>query len=72
MEKVSSLNCEQNTGWFTGLYKKLVFKAFSSIETGQITVIDEDLQLVFGDASSDLKVTVTIHDKAMYLSLIHI
>ena len=66
MEKVSSLNCEQNTGWFTGLYKKLVFKAFSSIETGQITVIDEDLQLVFGDASSDLKVTVTIHDKAMY------
>ena len=66
MEKVSSLNCAQSTGWFANVYKKLVTKAFSSIETGQIVLDDNNERTVFGDASSELKVTITVNDKAMY------
>jgi cyclopropane-fatty-acyl-phospholipid synthase len=66
MEKVSSLRCEESTSWFTSVYKKLVFKAFSSIETGQIVLIDNNERLIFGEKSSTLKVTVTVNDQAMY------
>ncbi|AQP98512.1 class I SAM-dependent methyltransferase [Pseudoalteromonas sp. SG45-5] len=66
MEKVSSLNCEQSTGWFANLYKKLVIRAFSSIKTGQIVLDDNNERTVFGDISSDFKVTVTVNDRAMY------
>jgi len=66
MEKVSSLRVQERTSWFTNLYKKLVFKAFSSIETGQIVLVDNNQQSVFGDTSSELKVTVTVNDTAMY------
>jgi cyclopropane-fatty-acyl-phospholipid synthase len=66
MEKVSSLNCAQSTGWFANVYKKLVTKAFSSIETGQIVLDDNNERTVFGDALSELKVTITVNDKAMY------
>ena len=66
MEKVSSLRVQERTSWFTNLYKKLVFKAFSSIETGQIVLVENNQQSVFGDASSELKVTVTVNDNAMY------
>ena len=66
MEKVSSLNCAQSTGWFANVYKKLVTKAFSSIETGQIVLDDNNERTVFGDVSSELKVTITVNDKAMY------
>ena len=66
MEKVSSLNCAQNTGWFTNFYKKLVIGAFSSIETGQIVLVDGSSRSVFGDTSSNLKVTISVNDKAMY------
>ncbi|KTF09070.1 MULTISPECIES: SAM-dependent methyltransferase [Pseudoalteromonas] len=66
MEKVSSLNCAQNTGWFTNFYKKLVIGAFSSIETGQVVLVDGSSRSVFGDTSSNLKVTISVNDKAMY------
>ncbi|WP_024609163.1 cyclopropane-fatty-acyl-phospholipid synthase family protein [Pseudoalteromonas sp. TAB23] len=66
MDKVSSLNCEQSTNWLTNIYKKLVTKAFSSIETGQIVLIEGNERTVFGDTFSDLKTTVTVNDKAMY------
>ncbi|WP_409425903.1 class I SAM-dependent methyltransferase [Pseudoalteromonas sp. RW-H-Ap-1] len=66
MEKVSSLRVQERTSWFTNFYKKLVFKAFSSIETGQIVLVENNQQSVFGDASSELKVTVTVNDNAMY------
>jgi len=66
MEKVSSLNCAQNTGWFTNFYKKLVIGAFSSIETGQVALVDGSSRSVFGDTSSNLKVTISVNDKAMY------
>ncbi|MEH6817628.1 MAG: cyclopropane-fatty-acyl-phospholipid synthase family protein, partial [Pseudoalteromonas distincta] len=64
--KVSSLNCEQSTNWLTNIYKKLVTKAFSSIETGQVVLIEGNERTVFGDVSSALKATVTVNDKAMY------
>lgn len=66
MEKVSNLTCEQSTGWFTSVYKKLVLKAFSSIETGQIKLIDEEQQYFFGDSTSELAVTITVNNKSMY------
>ncbi|MEL0646222.1 cyclopropane-fatty-acyl-phospholipid synthase family protein [Pseudoalteromonas agarivorans] len=66
MEKVSSLNCAHNTGWFTNFYKRLVTGAFSSIETGQIILVDGNSRSVFGDTSSNLKATVSVNDKAMY------
>ncbi|MBH0031593.1 class I SAM-dependent methyltransferase [Pseudoalteromonas sp. SWYJZ98] len=66
MDKVSSLNCEQSTNWLTNIYKKLVTKAFSSIETGQIILIDANERTVFGDPSSVLKATIIVNDKAMY------
>lgn len=66
MEKVSNLNCTQSTGWFTNFYKKLVIGAFSSIETGQIVLVDGSFRSAFGDTSSNLKVTVSVNDKAMY------
>ncbi|WP_282131029.1 cyclopropane-fatty-acyl-phospholipid synthase family protein [Pseudoalteromonas aliena] len=66
MEKVSSLNCVQSTGWFANLYKKLVIRAFSSIKTGQIVLDDNNERTVFGDILSDFKVTVTVNDRAMY------
>ncbi|GAA58992.1 cyclopropane-fatty-acyl-phospholipid synthase [Pseudoalteromonas sp. BSi20652] len=66
MDKVSSLNCEQSTSWLTSTYKKLVIKAFSTIETGQIVLIEGNERIVFGDELSDLKATITVNDKAMY------
>ncbi|KAA1153624.1 class I SAM-dependent methyltransferase [Pseudoalteromonas sp. FUC4] len=66
MDKVSSLNCEQSTNWLTNIYKKLVTKAFSSIETGQIILIDANERTAFGDSSSVLKATIIVNDKAMY------
>ncbi|MBB1431983.1 cyclopropane-fatty-acyl-phospholipid synthase family protein [Pseudoalteromonas sp. SG43-4] len=66
MDKVSSLNCEQSTNWLTNIYKKLVTKAFSSIETGQVVLIEGNERTVFGDPSSVLKATIIVNDKAMY------
>ena len=66
MDKVSSLNCEQSTNWLTNIYKKLVTKAFSSIETGQVVLVDANERTVFGDPSSALKATIIVNDKAMY------
>ena len=66
MDKVSSLNCEQSTNWLTNIYKKLVTKAFSSIETGQVILVDANERTVFGDPSSVLKATIIVNDKAMY------
>ncbi|MET6760186.1 cyclopropane-fatty-acyl-phospholipid synthase family protein [Pseudoalteromonas sp. NCIMB_1079] len=66
MDKVSSLNCEQSTNWLTNIYKKLVTKAFSSIETGQVVLVDANERTVFGDPSSVLKATIIVNDKAMY------
>ncbi|MBB1304301.1 cyclopropane-fatty-acyl-phospholipid synthase family protein [Pseudoalteromonas sp. SR43-5] len=66
MDKVSSLNCEQSTNWLTNIYKKLVTKAFSSIETGQVILVDANERTVFGDPSSALKATIIVNDKAMY------
>jgi len=66
MEKVSSLRSEEPTSWFTNFYKKLVTKAFASIETGQIVLIDNHQRTIFGDTSSDFKVTINVNNKAMY------
>ena len=66
MEKVSSINCQEQTGWFTNLYKKLVTKAFASIETGQIVLVENSRSTVFGQQHSDLKTTITVNDTAMY------
>ncbi|GAB0108904.1 class I SAM-dependent methyltransferase [Pseudoalteromonas distincta] len=66
MDKVSSLNCEQSINWLTNIYKKLVTKAFSSIETGQVVLVDANERTVFGDPSSVLKATIIVNDKAMY------
>ncbi|MEL0639634.1 cyclopropane-fatty-acyl-phospholipid synthase family protein [Pseudoalteromonas aliena] len=66
MDKVSSVNCEQSTNWLTNIYKKLVIKAFSSIETGQVVLIEGNERTVFGDPSSVLKATIIVNDKAMY------
>ncbi|TMS59929.1 SAM-dependent methyltransferase, partial [Pseudoalteromonas sp. S3173] len=66
MEKVSSLSVQERTSWITNLYKKLVFKAFSSIETGQIVLVDNNKQSVFGDTSSELKLKLNLNETAMY------
>ncbi|MEL0602727.1 cyclopropane-fatty-acyl-phospholipid synthase family protein [Pseudoalteromonas undina] len=66
MEKVSSINCQEQTGWFTNLYKKLVTKAFASIEIGQIVLVENSRSTVFGHQHSDLKTTITVNDTAMY------
>ena len=55
MEKVSSLNCAQSTGWFANVYKKLVTKAFSSIETGQIVLDDNNERTVLVTHCPNLK-----------------
>lgn len=66
MEKATHLRCQNNRSWLTNLYKKIVFKAFSSIQTGQITLVDNNERSTFGDLSSAAKVTITVNNKAMY------
>jgi cyclopropane-fatty-acyl-phospholipid synthase len=66
MEKVSSSTYEKSTSWLTGVYKKLVFNAFSSIEVGKIILIDEEKRSEFGDLAAELVVTVKVNSQAMY------
>ncbi|MGO2562756.1 MAG: SAM-dependent methyltransferase, partial [Pseudoalteromonas nigrifaciens] len=61
MEKATHLRCQNNRSWLTNLYKKIVFKAFSSIQTGQITLVDNNERSTFGDLSSAAKVTITVN-----------
>ncbi|MBQ4833422.1 class I SAM-dependent methyltransferase [Pseudoalteromonas sp. MMG010] len=66
MEKVTNLRCEESPSWFTSFYKKLVFSAFSTIETGCVVVIDDNQTFTFGEKNSPLIATITVKDKAMY------
>lgn len=69
MEKVSSLSNSQSSGWLIKIYKKLVFGAFNSIETGRISLIDGNEVVHFGnDSDRNLAVKVTVNDHAMYKS----
>jgi len=67
MEKVSSLSNSQSSNWLLKIYKKLVFGAFNSIEEGQITLIDSNDVIHFGNkADKQRAVKLTVNDAAMY------
>jgi len=67
MEKVSSLSNSQSSNWLLKIYKKLVFGAFNSIEEGQITLIDSNDVIHFGNkADKQRAVKLTVNDATMY------
>jgi cyclopropane-fatty-acyl-phospholipid synthase len=66
MENTSDLKVRNATSWFTGVYKKLVFAAFDTIETGHIIVKDGSQVHEFGSSSSSPSCTVTVIDEQMY------
>lgn len=66
MEKVTSLRYQGSGSWLTKIYKKIVIKAFSTIETGQLILVDNNQRLQFGDRESAFKVTITVNNSAMY------
>ena len=69
MEKVSSLSNSQPSGLLIKIYKKLVFGAFNSIETGRISLIDGNEVIHFGNEDEkELAVKVVVNDQAMYKS----
>jgi len=66
MENTSDLKVRNATSWLTGVYKRLVFAAFNTIETGHITLKDGSQTHEFGHWSSDLTCSVTVVDEQMY------
>ncbi|CAM4186250.1 SAM-dependent methyltransferase [Pseudoalteromonas byunsanensis] len=66
MENTTVIQRQISLSWIEKVYRKLVFYAFDSIQTGHLKVMLGEQVYEFGNASSELQCTVTIVDPAMF------
>ena len=50
----------KKAGFLSSIYKKGLISKFKNLKNGQITLIDNNQELVFGEKGSKLEVTVNI------------
>ncbi|WP_419148855.1 class I SAM-dependent methyltransferase [Pseudoalteromonas 'SMAR'] len=66
MENTTTYTSSNSLSWFDKLYRKLVFAALNSLESGEITLIEGNEKHQFGDIGSELSVEITVVDPQMY------
>lgn len=66
MENTTTYTSSNSLSWFDKLYRKLVFAALNSLESGEVTLIEGNEKHQFGDIGSELSVEITVVDPQMY------
>ncbi|OHU85421.1 MULTISPECIES: SAM-dependent methyltransferase [Pseudoalteromonas] len=66
MENTTVIQRHISLSWIEKLYRRLVFSAFESIQTGHLKVIMGEQVYEFGETGSEYQCTVTIVDPAMF------
>ena len=59
----------KKAGFLSSIYKKGLISKFKNLKNGQITLIDNNQELVFGEKGSNLEVTVNILSQEFYVFL---
>ena len=68
---LSQASQSHKRGRLAGLYQKLLLRQLAQLSVGQLTLVDGDNHYVFGDAASDLHITLWVINDNFFESVIH-
>ncbi|QUI61034.1 methyltransferase domain-containing protein [Pseudoalteromonas sp. A22] len=66
MENTTTISSSISPSTFDRLYKKLVFGALSTLETGKVVLVEGDQKYCFGESETSLSVDIQVHSAQMY------
>ncbi|MCG9761005.1 MULTISPECIES: SAM-dependent methyltransferase [Pseudoalteromonas] len=66
MENTTIISSSISLSTFDRLYKKLVFGALNTLETGKVVLVEGDQKYCFGDPETSLSVDIHVHSAQMY------
>ncbi|TMN35832.1 class I SAM-dependent methyltransferase [Pseudoalteromonas piscicida] len=66
MENTTTISSSISLSTFDRLYKKLVFGALNTLETGKVILVEGDQKYCFGESETSLSVDIHVHSAQMY------
>lgn len=66
MENTTTISSSISLSTFDRLYKKLVFGALNTLETGKVVLVEGDQKYCFGESETSLSVDIQVHSVRMY------
>ncbi|WP_462156044.1 class I SAM-dependent methyltransferase [Pseudoalteromonas piscicida] len=66
MENTTTISSSISLSTFDRLYKKLVFGALNTLETGKVILVEGDQKYCFGESETSLSVDIYVHSAQMY------
>lgn len=66
MENTTTISSSISLSTFDRLYKKLVFGALNTLETGKVVLVEGDQKYCFGESETSLSVDIQVHSVQMY------
>lgn len=66
MENTTAISSSISLSTFDRLYKKLVFGALNTLETGKVVLVEGDQKYCFGESETSLSVDIQVHSVQMY------
>ncbi|QZO15494.1 SAM-dependent methyltransferase [Pseudoalteromonas piscicida] len=66
MENTTTISSSISLSTFDRVYKKLVFGALNTLETGKVVLVEGDQKYCFGESETSLSVDIHVHSAQMY------
>ncbi|PHI37968.1 SAM-dependent methyltransferase [Pseudoalteromonas sp. GCY] len=66
MENTTTISSSLSLSTFDRVYKKLVFGALNTLETGKVVLVEGDQKYCFGESETSLSVDIHVHSAQMY------
>ncbi|CAM4178870.1 SAM-dependent methyltransferase [Pseudoalteromonas maricaloris] len=66
MENTTTISSSISLSTFDRLYKKLVFGALNTLETGKVVLVEGDQKYCFGESETSLSVDIQVYSVQMY------
>ncbi|MCO7198036.1 cyclopropane-fatty-acyl-phospholipid synthase family protein [Pseudoalteromonas sp. OANN1] len=66
MENTTTISSSISLSTFDRVYKKLVFGALNTLETGKVVLVEGDQKYCFGESETSLSVDIYVHSAQMY------
>ncbi|NSY33214.1 class I SAM-dependent methyltransferase [Pseudoalteromonas sp. JC28] len=66
MENTTTISSSISLSTFDRVYKKLVFGALNTLETGKVVLVEGDQKYCFGESETSLSVDIQVHSVQMY------
>ncbi|ATD10282.1 cyclopropane-fatty-acyl-phospholipid synthase family protein [Pseudoalteromonas piscicida] len=66
MENTTTISSSISLSTFDRLYKKLVFGALNTLETGKVVLVEGDQKYSFGESETSLSVDIHVHSAQMF------